>query len=121
MKNISAALGDTIKKTSALVLASVDLSVGKAVEDLNSRNDDIISNLTELSGDFKTISSSITADIGNVNAAVDSTISAIDKALYPDMNVQTKNVMLTDIDEDGNGQKYYMTLSAGMFVLVPMK
>lgn len=121
MKNISAALGDTIKETSALVLASVDLSVGNAVEDLNSRDDDIISNLTELSGDFKTISSSITADIGNVNAAVDSTISAIDKALYPDMNVQTKNVMLTDIDEDGNGQKYYMTLSAGTLVLVPMK
>lgn len=121
MKNISVALGGTIKETSALVLASVDLSVSKAVEDLNSSDDDIISNLTELSGDFKTISSSITADIGNVNAAVDSTISAMDKAIHPDLNVRTKNIMLTDIGGDGNGQKYYMTLSAGTLVLVPMK
>lgn len=121
MKNISVALGGTIKETSALVLASVDLSVSKAVEDLNSSDDDIISNLTELSGDFKTISSSITANVNTVSAAVDSTISAIDKAIHPDLNVRTKNIMLTDIGGDGNGQKYYMTLSAGTLVLVPMK
>lgn len=119
MKNISGELDGTIKETSALVLASVDLSVDKAVEGLNSRDDGILSSLKELSGDFKTISSSITERVDDVGAAVSSTISAIDKALHPDMDVQTENVMLTDIG--GDGMKYYMTLSAGTLVLVPMK
>lgn len=121
MKNISVALGNTIKDTSALVLASVDLSVCRAVEGLNSRDAGILSDLKELSGDFKTISSSITASIDNISAAVDSTILAIDEAIHPDLDVRTKNVMLTDIGGDGNGRRYYMTLSAGTLVLVPMK
>lgn len=122
-----------IDETSSLVLVSAAVSVDAASNALGEKISRLKSDLTGLSGEFGTISARITSDNETsveslsetdrqISAAFDSTLSAVDQIGHSAGHIQTRNVMLTDIGEnmDGVHVKYYMTLSAGTLVLVPM-